>query len=109
MATKDLILTDKGVARYRTRMMKAGDSVTMDGPSAKLWERMGWAQPAPVKRKVAQETAEPVIPSVEEVLAAEVVEDKPAEAPKAAPKAAAKAAPKRTTTRKRTRKPAAKK
>lgn len=74
MASKKLILTEKGVARYRTRMMQAGDPVTMDGPSARLWQQMGWATEAPAKRARAVK-AEPVIPAVEEVLTAEVVED----------------------------------
>ena len=76
MANKKMILTEKGVARYRTRMMTAGAPVEMDGPTSRFWERMGWATEAPAKR-AKQVKTEPVIPAVEEVLSAEVVQDEP--------------------------------
>lgn len=76
MANKKMILTEKGVARYRTRMLRAGDPRVMDGPTARFWERMGWATEAPAKR-ARQVKAEPVIPAVEEVLSAEVVQEEP--------------------------------
>ena len=40
---RKMTLTETGANRYRTRMMSAGDPVTMDGPSSRMWERMGWA------------------------------------------------------------------
>lgn len=70
MAHRTMTLTDAGVARYRTRMMKAGDQVEMDGPSSKLWERMGWAT-ATAKPK-AEPKAEPA-----KVEATETVTPKP--------------------------------
>lgn len=57
MASRKMALTEKGTQRYRTRAMQAGDPVTMDGPSSRLWEQMGWATVAPAKRG---KKAEPV-------------------------------------------------
>ena len=78
MAHRKMILTEKGAGRgfYRTRMMKAGDPLTMDGRTADLNRRMGWAEEMPAKR-AKQVKAEPVIPAVEEVLSAEVVQEDP--------------------------------
>lgn len=50
MAHRKMIVTEAGASRYRTRMLQAGAPVDMDGPSSRLWERMGWATPAPAKR-----------------------------------------------------------
>lgn len=44
MADKNLILTDAGAARYRTRMLTAGDPVTLPGPKARLFRALGWAE-----------------------------------------------------------------
>ena len=57
MADKNLILTDAGAARYRTRMLTAGDPVTLPGPKARLFRALGWAEegtatpPAPTTDK----------------------------------------------------------
>jgi hypothetical protein len=59
MASRKMVLTDKGVQRYRTRAMQAGDPVTMDGPSSRLWEQMGWATVAPAKRARPAKQEEP--------------------------------------------------
>lgn len=89
MAHRKMALTEKGAARgfYRTRMMKAGDVLSMDAPTAKFNERLGWAEPAPAKR--AKKPTEAVIPTFDEVLSAEVVEE-PAKKPRRTRKKAAK-------------------
>lgn len=99
MAHRKMILTEKGASRgfYRTRMLKAGDALTMDGPTASMNLRMGWAEEPPVKRAKKAKPAkqeETVIPTVDEVLTAEVVEE-PAETPAEEPAAPKKAPAKR--------------
>lgn len=44
MADKNLILTEAGATRYRTRMLTAGDPVTLPGPKARLFRALGWAE-----------------------------------------------------------------
>lgn len=44
MADKNLILTEAGAPRYRTRMLTAGDPVTLPGPKARLFRALGWAE-----------------------------------------------------------------
>lgn len=43
MARKELTVARTG--RYGTRMLTAGEPVTLDGPKARLFEAMGWAGP----------------------------------------------------------------
>lgn len=52
MAAKTMQITEAGAARsrYRTRMLVADEVVTMDGPTARLNERMGWAVPYKAKK-----------------------------------------------------------
>lgn len=66
MATKQFYAT--GAFRYQTRMLKAGDPVELDGPSARLFKALGKiTDRAP--RKVAQGE---YIPTTKEVLSATV-------------------------------------
>ena len=76
---------------YRTRMLQAGP-IELDAGAARLYRRLG-VELSDEKPKGK------VVPAVEEVLKAEVVEEKPkAAAPKAAPK---KKAPRKRKTAKR--------
>lgn len=68
MATKTLMVIRPG--QYGTRMLKAGDTLEVSGPDARLYTALGWAEKSKRKAKA--------IPTVEQVLAAEVVEEKPA-------------------------------
>lgn len=51
MARKEMILTDAGAARYRTRMLSAGDPIVLDGPAARLYGKIGWATDKPRARR----------------------------------------------------------
>lgn len=90
MAHRKLYLTETGAQVYRTRMLSAGDPVTLGARDARLFEKHGWAEERRRARRAAE--PEPIIPTVDEVLNAEVV-DAPAPQSK-------KAAPKRATRRK---------
>jgi hypothetical protein len=46
MAHRKMILTAKGAQVYRTRMLSAGDPVTLGGGDARLFEKHGWAEEA---------------------------------------------------------------
>lgn len=54
MASKDLVSTGKKALRYKTRMLTAGEPLTVDGPKARLYEAMGWAEPKPKRTKRPQ-------------------------------------------------------
>jgi len=49
MAHRKLILTERGAQVYRTRMLSAGEPVTLGASDARLFEKHGWAT-IPVKR-----------------------------------------------------------
>ena len=51
MAHKNMVLTEGGAQRYKTRMLSAGHPVTLSGPEARLYQAMGWAEE---KRKRAR-------------------------------------------------------
>src|SRR5688572_12586563 len=100
MAHRKMILTQAGAQVYRTRMLSAGDPVTLGAGDARLFAKHGWAE-EPIKRARRAAPAGPIIPTVEEVLAAEVVEpEAPARTREAATEtkelAPKMAAPKRT-------------
>lgn len=59
MATKQFYAT--GSFKYATRMMKAGDPVEMDGPTARLYTALGKISPRAPK-KVATAPDAPVAP-----------------------------------------------
>jgi hypothetical protein len=70
MAHKKMILTEAGAQVYRTRMLSAGAPVTLGASDARLFEKHGWAE----EPKRGRKAAAPIIPTVEEVLSAKVVE-----------------------------------
>lgn len=80
MATKQLKVVRPG--RYGTRMLKAGDTLEASAPDARLYEALGWAVSGRARVADSPEARNPakreVIPTGDEVLAAEVVEEKPA-------------------------------
>jgi hypothetical protein len=82
MAHRKMILTDAGAAIYRNRMLTAGSPVTLSAGDARLFAKHGWATAKAKRAAKAPEPAAPIIPTADEVLAAEVV----AEAPKPARK-----------------------
>lgn len=83
MAHKSMTLTERGAQVYRTRALQAGDPVTLSGSDARLFAKHGWAEERTRKaRKVAEPVEIAPIPTVEEVLSAEVVEEPAAEPPK---------------------------
>lgn len=43
MAHRKMILTEAGAAVYRTRMLRAGDPVTLGASDARLFAKHGWA------------------------------------------------------------------
>lgn len=89
MAHKQFYVTDAGASFYRTRRLSAGDPITLSSPEARLQLALGHVAGNPPRRPATK----PVIPTVDEVLGAEVVEPAPKKAPaKRAPrkKAAAK-------------------
>ena len=91
--------------RYKTRMLQAGDRLTLTGTNARIWAKVGTIYTNGPRLRPVEAAASPVIPTVEEVLSAEVVETP---APTPAPTAAKPAAPKKAAPRK-PRKKAAKK
>jgi hypothetical protein len=78
MAEQKMILTDKGVGRYGTRMLKAGDEIALDGPRSRLFHRMGWArttsQPR-VKEPVSMKLTKPELLKLAEAEGVEVFVD----------------------------------
>lgn len=74
MAHRKMILTEAGAQVYRNRMLTAGSPVTLSAGDARLFAKHGWATAKAKRAAKAPESVEPVIPTVEEVLAAEVVE-----------------------------------
>ena len=91
MATKTFYVTrDMKHPLYRTRMLKAGEQLELDGPTANLYRRLKViSDEPPVKAKVAAAPPEtpPPAPTTE-----------PAKAVKAAPKRAAR----KTTAKRKT-------
>lgn len=90
MAHKRFYVTEAGVQHYRTRMLSAGDPITLSGPEARLQLALGHVaghrarRPAPL----AAPANDPVTPPAEKVAA------EPKKAPaKRAPRK--KAAPKK--------------
>jgi hypothetical protein len=102
MATKQFYAT--GAFKYGTRMMRAGDPVEMDSPTARLYTALG--KISPNKPRIARQPAASVEASVP--AAPPPVETAPAPAPKATA-AATKAAPKRAARKTAKRKTAGKK
>ena len=47
MAHKRMAVTEKGAGFYRTRMMRAGEPVTLSGPQSRLYEALGYVEDAP--------------------------------------------------------------
>lgn len=88
MASKETEFEVVEPGRYRSRMMQVGDRLTLRGTNARIWAKVGKIYTnGPRLRPVSGETVKAIIPTVEEVLSAEVVEEAPkAEAPKPAPK-----------------------
>jgi hypothetical protein len=54
MAHKRMALTGKGADLYRTRMMRAGEPVTLSGPKARLFEALGYVEEAPHRARRPQ-------------------------------------------------------
>lgn len=52
MAHRKMILTEQGAQVYRTRMLSAGDPVTLGASDARLFAKHGWAE-EPKRRTVA--------------------------------------------------------
>lgn len=82
MAHRKMYVTDAGAGFYRTRMLSAGDPVTLSGPEARLQLRLGnvVAKKPQAPKVEAPAPVEP-IPTVGEVLTAQVVETKPSPSP----------------------------
>jgi hypothetical protein len=77
MADRKMFVTRKGEHVYRTRMLKAGDSIVLDGPKAKLHELMGYVTARPARApRVAPEPAPE--PAAEAEPKADVVAEQPA-------------------------------
>ncbi len=49
MAHRKMVLTETGARVYRTRMLRAGDPVTLGASDARLFAKHGWAH-EPAKR-----------------------------------------------------------
>jgi hypothetical protein len=67
--------------RYGTRMLQAGDTIELTQPRARIYSALGYVKPHNPKK-----AAKPIIPTVDEVLSAEVVEPKKKPRKKAAKK-----------------------
>lgn len=50
MAHRKMILTEEGAQIYRTRMLSAGDPVTLGASDARLFAKHGWATAKPVRK-----------------------------------------------------------
>jgi len=51
MAHRKMLLTAKGAQVYRTRMLNAGDPVTLGAGDARLFEKHGWAEEPKRRRR----------------------------------------------------------
>lgn len=74
MAAKNYEVVVPG--RYGTRMLQAGDVVELTQPRGRVYTALGRVKP----HKPKKAAKEPVIPTVEEVLSAEVVKETPKKA-----------------------------
>lgn len=54
MAHRKMILTETGAQFYRTRMLSAGDPVTLGANDARLFAKHGWATERPLRAKRPQ-------------------------------------------------------
>jgi hypothetical protein len=78
MAHRDMKLTEAGALGYRTRMLSAGDTVSLPAPTARLFRALKWAEEP-------GESVAPVSPPA----------PPPAPPPASRPTAKAKAAPRK--------------